>query len=251
MTTILKNDYYNKVLAKLSFENNLISSPEWESALGFLCQQSRWIQIKLDTNKQADKVAQALSIKSDQIDSDMLLISRMVNRLLEIKLQNVDEHILSNISLFVVAAIKHSFPSEIKGALKGAKDQFYHVYNRLSYSVHRAEERELQPWQLETVIRPSLLHFLLYCSELLIWVGKGTVNDLSKFMRLRKIIYQSTLNINNELESTHHYLALYISNSFSSGQPGVDVVKKHFWEGADPSGELMKEHLNRTRYSWP
>tara|TARA_R110002167_G_scaffold339021_3_gene546724 strand:- start:19565 stop:21208 length:1644 start_codon:yes stop_codon:yes gene_type:complete len=251
MTVILKNDYHNKILAKLSFEQSLLSDSEWPQAINLIFRKARWVSNKINIGRQINLVAQDLNINPSLIDADILEISEMVSRLLRNRLKGINDHTIENISLFIVTAIKFKLPVRIKGSLKGAKDQYYHLFNRLSESVHKAQKKELEPWKLETVFRPSLIHFLQYFSELILWSVNGTVKDLTKFIKLREIIYNSTLNISNNLEPTHHYLVLNICNYILSERIGINTVDYHFWEGRDPSDKLLQEHLSRTTKKWP
>jgi len=256
---VVQNLAYNTIVAKKNFEETLLSDTEWRIHFNYLVENSTWIQNKLNRDEFITLVAEKLSIEHCKINGEICELTDVIVSIFAKRLRTMKIEELNNIVLYVITALKHIWPSEIKGSIKGAKDQFYHVYNELSGSFSRLKFKNAGDHEIESFFRPSLLHFLELCIDLVSWSKNKTATSLNKFIRLRRIIHKSLGNSFTLLESQHHYEFLrvvqYLEYGFISNvdnnDDGIANLLNSFWSEADPDTKALSTHIDRVKCTWP
>ncbi|MBE8232642.1 MAG: hypothetical protein HAW67_02820 [Endozoicomonadaceae bacterium] len=267
-TCIIKNNVYNKLLAKrASFKELMAEGSEWRTALIALINPATWLNQSLSDTDLSANIFNYYSQYVEQmplnIGNDLFKIGETLAPFISDMNPGISEIEARNIGLLIATASKHLFPKQLKGSLKGANNQGYSHNLSLKKSITACKGREYSRWKFETVFRPSLLHLITICSELILYSKQGYVKTLDHYQKLQCEAYEVFIDVHDLLSEEHHYLILGIAEAIfpnpQCASPSDDVFMPNlmlrFWMKTEPNFESLEQHLKklekRKECLWP
>lgn len=251
--SMLKNHIHNIIIAKMFFEQTIVKDQLWVRAFSDYSSYKikNWVYKKLTDDERCFHVENSLQMVLKDERISLIKIASIVSSLIEKRFPKAKRELVDNVTLLVVYALKYNWPKEITGSVQGEKKKSYHCFNHLKKVVNKIEEKNIPEQHWETLLRPSLIHFIQYCIHLKLSLLDGTVKNLEHFNKLRQLSYMIKEKVSDRLKETHHYDLLNIVESYALA-PNMELKEllKMYWSDIDPNLESFKEHIQRKKLKW-